>query len=179
MFLHMGGIKLLAVTGRHVISVETLMLRAGEGDGWSYRRVVVVPEPDESPDEAARRAAGIAATAADTVVHSTSWRHLPGEIVLTYAVCPDPEPWLPATGLPSPEVARGSAPATPSPERVEVAHVAAHAIGHLEFLVARDPVVREALGRHPEVAIALASGGGRDGGRAPAWASPPSDTSAR
>ncbi len=153
------------------------MLRAG--DGWSYRRVVVSPGPGESPDEAARRAAGVEAGARDVVVHSTSWRHLPGEIVLTYAVCPDPEPWLPAAGLPAPEVARGAAPATPSPERVEVAQVAAHAIRHLAFLMAEDPVVREALARHPQVAIALSPSGATPGGRAPAWAAPPSDTSAR
>ncbi|MEV4224314.1 hypothetical protein [Nonomuraea sp. NPDC049725] len=165
------------MTARHVVSVETLLLRAG--DGWSYRRVVVSPGPGESPDEAARRAAGVEQGTDEVVVHSTSWRHRPGEIVLTYAVCPDPEPWLPADGRPAAEPARGAAPATPSPERVEVAQVAAHAIRHLAFLMAEDPVVREALSRHPEVAIALSPSAGTGGGRAPAWAVPPSGTSAR
>ncbi|WP_336205166.1 hypothetical protein [Nonomuraea sp. LPB2021202275-12-8] len=169
------------MTGRHVVSIETLMLRAGSDNRWSYRRVVASPDPGQSPDEAARLACGIAADEPSTVVHSTSWRHRPGEIVLTYAVCPDPEPWRAATELTDLEPARGAAPATPAPERIEVAHVAAHAIRHLAFLMAEDPVVRAALRRHPEVAGALEATGanGRDGDRATAWAAPPSGRSAR
>ncbi|MCA2186605.1 hypothetical protein [Nonomuraea cavernae] len=117
-----------------------------------------MPRPGESPDEAARRVSGVAPGAAGVVVHSTSWRHLPeGVLVLTYAVCPDPAPWLPAVELARLEIARGSAPATPTPERIEAAHVAAHAVRHLAFLVARDPVVREALLRHRGLVAALAS----------------------
>ncbi|GAA2294674.1 hypothetical protein GCM10010149_48330 [Nonomuraea roseoviolacea subsp. roseoviolacea] len=166
--LHIDGSKLVAVTGGHVVSVETLMLRADADGRWAYRRAATVPAPGETPDEAARRISGVAAGDPGTVVHSTSWRYLPaGEVVLTYAVCPDPAPWPPAAepaeltelaelaGLAELEIARGAAPATPSPERVEVAHVAAHAVRHLAFLLDNDPVVRAALLPHPEIAAAL------------------------
>ncbi|MEV0198869.1 hypothetical protein [Nonomuraea sp. NPDC050691] len=160
------------MTGRHVVSVETLMLRADAGGRWAYRRVSTVPAPGETPDEAARRVSGVAAGDRGTVVHSTSWRYLPkGEVVLTYAVCPDPAPWLPATMLAGPpelEIARGAAPATPAPERVEVEHVAAHAVRHLAFLMDGDPVVRAALLPYPEIAAALTSGPGLE----PAGAAP-------
>ncbi|WP_144070092.1 hypothetical protein [Nonomuraea indica] len=144
------------MTGTLLVSVETLMLRADADGRWAYRRAVTVPGSGESPDAAARRAAGVRADDPGTVVHSSSWRYLPeGEVVLTYAVCPDPEPWRPATELPVLEIARGPAPAAPAPERAETAHVAAHAVRHLAFLMAGDPVVREALSRHPGIAAAL------------------------
>ncbi len=176
----MIGSKLRTVTGRHVVWVETLMLRADADSSWAYRRAETRPEPGESPDEAARRACGISAGDPLTVVHSTSWRHLAGgEIVLTYAVCPDPAPWLPAVALPRLELAMGSAPARPSPERVEVAHVAAHAVRHLAFLMAEDPIVRRTLLRHPLLAPALerwTTSTARSAGPAPAWAAPRSGT---
>lgn len=139
-----------------MVSVETLMLRVDAAGRWSYRRARATPPPGESPDETARALAGVAAGDAATVVHSTSWRHEPGgTIVLTYAVCPDPAPWLPATEVPVLEIARGEAPATPSPELISVANVVAHAVRHLAFLMAEDPVVAQVLGRHPGLARAL------------------------
>src|SRR5690606_8569731 len=105
--LHTTCSKLSTVTERHLVSVETLMLRPESGGSWAYRRAETRPRPGESPDEAARRVCGVSAGDPLTVVHSTSWRHLPhGEIVLTYVVCPDPAPWLPAETLPHPEIAR-------------------------------------------------------------------------
>jgi hypothetical protein len=139
-----------------VVSVETLMLRAATDSKWAYRRATTLPDPEETPDQAARRLCGVSPDAASTVVHSTSWRYRAGgEVVLTYAVCPDPEPWLPAVELGSLEIASGAAPATPAPERIELANVVAHAVRHLAFLMAEDAVVREALARHPEIATAL------------------------
>lgn len=156
----MSGSKLVTVTGRHVVSVETLMLRVGTDNRWSYRHALTRPRRGESPDQAARRLGGVAAADRDTVVHSTSWRYEPdGRIVLTYAVCPDPSPWLPAIELPELEIARGAAPATPSPERVALANVVAHAVRHLAFLVAEDPVVARALSRHPRIGPALEPAG--------------------
>lgn len=152
----MIGSKLSSVTGRHVVSVETLMLRVGTDRRWSYRHAITRPLHGESPDEAARRLAGVTAGDPGVVVHSTSWRHEPGgRIVLTYAICPDPEPWLAAVEVPVLEIARGEAPATPSPERVGLANVVAHAVRHLAFLMAEDPVVSGVLARHPLIAAAL------------------------
>ncbi len=152
----MMGSKLWVVTGRHVVSVETLMLRVGTDNRWAYRHALTRPLRGESPDETARRLSGVAPGDPDTVLHSTSWRYEPdGEIVLTYAVCPDPSPWLPATEVPALEIARGRAPATPSPQGVTLANVVAHAVRHLAFLLAEDPVVARALSRHPRIGPAL------------------------
>lgn len=137
------------------VYVEVLTLRADLDGRWSYRRATAVPARGESPDEAARRTAG----AVPGVMHSTSWRYRPeGRVVLTYAVCPDPEPGLPATPLRTLEIARGPAPDSPTPERIEVDHVAAHAVQHLAFLMTTDQVVREALMEWPEIALALDAG---------------------
>ncbi|MGW4794578.1 hypothetical protein ACWEPC_19435, partial [Nonomuraea sp. NPDC004297] len=61
------------MTGRHVISVsvETLMLRVGADNRWAYRHALTQPLHGESPDEAARRLAGVEAGDHDTVLHST------------------------------------------------------------------------------------------------------------
>lgn len=152
----MTGSKLVTVTAGHVVSVETLMLRVDARRRWSYRSALTSPRPGESPDAAARRLAGVAAGDSGTVVHSTSWRYEPdGRVVLTYAICPDPEPWLPAVEVPVLEIARGRAPAAPSPDRVALANVVAHAVRHLAFLMAEDPVVARVLARHPRLAAAL------------------------
>ncbi|MCG5219426.1 hypothetical protein [Streptosporangium sp. KLBMP 9127] len=140
---------------QHVaVTVEALVLRADHGGGWAYRRLVTTPQRGESPDEAARRLSGVAGSS--NVVHSTSWRYRPeGQVVLTYAICPDPAPELPATGLPRLDIARGSSASAPSPEDLGVPNVVAHAIRHLAFLMDTDPIVREALREVPEIAAAL------------------------
>ncbi|MBB6553213.1 hypothetical protein [Nonomuraea rubra] len=138
------------------VSVETLMLRAAADGRWSYRRLTAALGRGESPDEVARRLAGLSVNEPSTVVHSTSWRHRPeGQIVLTYAVCPDPEPHLPAEELPVLHIAQGSAPAAPAPERIDTTNVASHAVRHLAFLMATDAVVRRALLNHPLIARTL------------------------
>lgn len=139
------------------IVVEALALRADDHGRWSYRHLVTAPGPGETPDQAARRLAQVSAGSSHTVVHSTSWRHEPdGRIVLSYAICPDPRPDLPAIPLPEPRVARGRGPATPTPEQVRPEHVAAHALAHLAFLLGTDSAVRDALTAAPPVAAALA-----------------------
>ncbi|MFI7441695.1 hypothetical protein [Nonomuraea indica] len=49
------------MTGTLLVSVETLMLRTDADGRWAYRRTVTVPGSGESPDAAARRAAGVRA----------------------------------------------------------------------------------------------------------------------
>ncbi|GII89256.1 hypothetical protein Ssi03_72460 [Sphaerisporangium siamense] len=138
------------------VSVEVLALRVNASGTWAYRRSTTAPVPGESPDEAARRLARVPADVPYTVVHSTSWRYRPvGQVVLTYAVCPDPTPELPAIELPVLCLSAGATPAAPTPEHLDVANVAAHAIRHLAFLKATDAVVGDALGAHPRVGRAL------------------------
>lgn len=126
---------------------------------WSYRRAVVAPFPGEAPDEAVRRVSGIQADDPSCVVHSTSWRYLRklDQIVLTYAVCPDPAPEAARITLDDLIIARSSAPAAPSPEQIEEANVVAHAIQHLAFLRTTDPVIGRTLEQWPTVAMALAA----------------------
>lgn len=128
------------------VAVEVLLLRLDEARVWRYRRLVVAMEKGETPDHAVRRSCGVAAGDPATVVHSTSWRYQPGgQIVLTYAVCPDPDPELPAMELTDLRLARGASPATPTPDDVQVENVIAHALRHLAHLQRTDPVVGAAL----------------------------------
>ncbi|GAA0434085.1 hypothetical protein Acor_08420 [Acrocarpospora corrugata] len=140
------------------VSVEVLPIRVDAAGTWRYRHLVTRLGASESPDQAARRGAGVQAGDASTVVHSTSWRYRPqGQIVLTYVVCPDPFPYLPGTELESFRLARGSGPASPSPEHVDLDNVAAHALRHLAYLLDHDPVVGAALAGDVVVARALES----------------------
>nr|WP_157555089.1 hypothetical protein [Herbidospora sakaeratensis] len=137
------------------LSIEILVLRADEG-GWRYRRLVTALRDGETPDEAVRRHVGVAADDEVTVVHSTSWRYQPrGRLVLTYAVCPDPDPRRPAEELTEFRLARGPAPARPAPDDLRVGDVAAHALRHLAHLLRSDPVVAAAFGAAPDVVRGL------------------------
>ena len=78
------------------------------------------------------------------VVHSTSWRHEQGRVILTYvAVVPLPETLPPDSLVQLPvrraELARGEAMAAPSTIAVEA--VLEHALRHLSWLVKDDPAV--------------------------------------
>ncbi|MEU8133761.1 hypothetical protein [Streptodolium elevatio] len=137
----------LSPAGSRPVAVEVVLLRALPQLG--YRVVRGAPLPAEAPDAAAVRLAGLprkAARRADLVVHSTSWRYDDaGQVVLMYAVAPDPFPQLPAVAVDLGAVARGTGPARPSPTRVRVGDVAAHAVRHLAFLARCDAQVRSAL----------------------------------
>ncbi len=82
------------------------------------------------------------------VVHSTSWRHEEGRIILTYAAVVHPPGRLPAGSLVAlpvtrAELARGDA--TSAPKTIGVAAVLEHAMRHLSWLVRDDPAVAKAL----------------------------------
>ncbi|MFI6595984.1 hypothetical protein ACIBHX_07035 [Nonomuraea sp. NPDC050536] len=134
---------------REVI-VELILLRAAP-EGWSFRRQAAPLDREGDPSELARSLAG-----EPLLLHSTSWRHEPDEgIVLTYAAYPDPDPDARADELDELEVAFGAAPDDPRPVELTAAHVAAHAIRHLAFLVASDPVTGAAIVADPAVAALL------------------------
>lgn len=85
---------------------------------------------------------------APVVVHSTSWRHEEGRIILTYVAVVSPPPKLPPDSLVAlpvhrAELARGEAMAAPKAIGVEA--VLEHALRHLSWLVKDDPAVMEAL----------------------------------
>lgn len=133
------------------------MLRAEADGGLAYRRLVGGLHAAEDPDRAARRLAGIPAPGSGTMVHSTSWRYAAdGQVVLTYAVAPDPDPALPAVQLEEVRIAYGESADRPSPVKVEAGQVAAHAVRHLAFLAEHDPKAAGPLARDPLLADALA-----------------------
>jgi CRP-like cAMP-binding protein len=125
-------------------------LRPDAEDSW------LVPGSASSHPGAAAAAALESAGLAARAVHSTSWRHDRGRLVLTYLAVLD-DPGVSPTGLRAAQVrraslARGSAVGPPPAIGIEA--VVEHALRHLAWLLADDPAVRQALG--PEWAAALA-----------------------
>ncbi len=82
------------------------------------------------------------------VVHSTSWRHEAGRVILTYAAVVDAPGELPAGSLLVLPVARADlarGDATSAPKTIGVDAVLEHALRHLAWLVRDDPAVKKAL----------------------------------
>ena len=83
------------------------------------------------------------------VVHSTSWRHDRGRLVLTYLAVVEPPPALPpadvirAVPVVRSDLARGEA--TAPPKEIGVLQVIEHALRHLSWLLHDDPAIAEAL----------------------------------
>ena len=82
------------------------------------------------------------------VVHSTSWRHEDGRVILTYVAVVAPPDRLPPDSLVElpvarAELARGQAMAAPKAIGVEA--VLEHALRHLSWLVKDDPAVKSSL----------------------------------
>jgi hypothetical protein len=82
------------------------------------------------------------------VVHSTSWRHEEGRVVLTYVAVVDPPSSIPTGTLERirvarTDLARGEAAAPPS--SIDVAQVLEHAFRHLAWLFRDDAEIAEAL----------------------------------
>jgi hypothetical protein len=82
------------------------------------------------------------------VVHSTSWRHDDGRLILTYVAVVEPPETVPADTLevvevPRTDLARGDA--TAPPRDIGVLQVVEHALRHLSWLVLDDPAIGSAL----------------------------------
>jgi hypothetical protein len=82
------------------------------------------------------------------VVHSTSWRHEHGRVILTYvAVVEPPERLAPDSLVELPvaraELARGDA--LGPPKAIGIAAVIEHALRHLSWLIGDDAAIAEAL----------------------------------
>lgn len=120
-----------------VVEVVLFRLQAGVLHYRFARRALAAAE---RPDDAALDLAG---TAGEAVCHSTSWRFEEGQVVLTYAVVPDPCPSLPAVALTEPSVVCSGDPLRPAPPDVHDHHVAAHAVRHLAYLAETDPAIAD------------------------------------
>ena len=83
------------------------------------------------------------------VVHSTSWRHEGGRLMLTYLAvvdapaAPSPSDAMRAVPVVRTDLARGAA--TAPPKEIGVLQVIEHALRHLSWLVIDDPAISEAL----------------------------------
>lgn len=82
------------------------------------------------------------------VVHSTSWRHEDGRVILTYVAVINTPATLPADSLIKlpvrrAELARGDA--TAAPQAIGVEAVLEHAMRHLSWLVKDDPAIMHTL----------------------------------
>ena len=91
---------------------------------------------------------------APIVVHSTSWRHEDGRIVLTYIAVVEPPSSLPPDSLLSVPVGRAKlarGEAMSAPRSIGVDAVLEHALRHLSWLVRDDPAVMKALAGWQEV----------------------------
>ena len=84
---------------------------------------------------------------APRVLHSTSWRHVDDEVVLTYLAVvdgpADPGPHLVDEPVARTALARGEA--TAAPTSIQVSQVLEHALRHLSWLLADDQAIAEAL----------------------------------
>lgn len=82
------------------------------------------------------------------MAHSTSWRIVERELLLTFLVIVEPPDHLPPTHeierVSRAELARGG-PTTP-PQAVHLSQVVEHGLRHLAWLVTEDDVIHEALG---------------------------------
>jgi hypothetical protein len=81
------------------------------------------------------------------VLHSTSWRHAAGEVVLTYLAVvesagPVPESWV-VEPVVHTDLARGDA--TAPPPVIGVGQVLEHALRHLAWLVREDELIAKSL----------------------------------
>jgi hypothetical protein len=81
------------------------------------------------------------------VAHSTSWRHDPGKLIVSYAVVVEPPkelaPMLHSRRVGREELARGSA--VRAPKAIGVEQVVEHALRHLAWLQRDDAEIRRAL----------------------------------
>ncbi len=143
-----------------VVEVVALRLAGPRRLGHRVRRAALT---GGSPDTAALALVGLTSGTAPpgTVSHSTSWRAHGEQVVLTYAVLPDPQPDLPCDVLAPVGVVCSSDPLLPAPERLHEHHVVAHAVRHLAALAATDPTVAAAARRHPGLWSELARWAGR------------------
>ena len=114
-------------------------------------------DPDLDPAEAIVDAvAGIGV--APVMVHSTSWRVVRRQVVLTFLVVIEPPASLPHACevelVTRTELARGHA--TGPPPEVHVSQIVEHGLRHLGWLVREDDAIHDALPGSPQALAAYA-----------------------
>jgi hypothetical protein len=113
-----------------------------------------------APDEEVRAYLGwTGSPPPGSLVHSTSWHfdRATGELVLTWAVTPDPKPGAAVQPVLDAPIAQGADAAHPVPSGLADQAVITHAARHLAFLMETDPEVDAALALQPDLHAALAA----------------------
>lgn len=138
----------------HEVQIEVMLLSILGDDQLGWRVVCGDLPAGCRPDARARELAGLGTQVSSaTVVHSTSWRPVPGGLVLTYVVAPDPDP-TEGTVSSVPADARilcAEDPAAPTPAAITLEHVLAHALRHLSLVARTTPAVMAAADASPRL----------------------------
>ncbi len=138
----------------HEVQIEVILLSVWDGTQLRWRVACGDLPADCRPDARARELAGLGTDVPTaTVVHSTSWRHGPNGLILTYAVLPDPNP-AEGTVHAVPSDARivcSADAAAPAPAVVTIEHVLAHALRHLSLVARTCPAVAVAVDMQPQL----------------------------
>lgn len=124
-----------------------------ERDGiLRYRTVREGLEDGVHPDDLALSLAGLTLCTPGALLHSTSWRHENGSLVLTYIALPDPAANGPDDGVVNIDaMVVSNSPLMPSPCTVDRDAVAGHGVRHLALLLTTDPVIAEAAAAAPRI----------------------------
>lgn len=132
------------------VIVEVIALSESDGS-LRYRVRRAALDEGLHPDDLAIRLSGLSLCTPGALLHSTSWRYDTGTLVLTYAALPDPNPDQAAAQVAADAMVIARNPLVPSPPRIDVDAVAAHACRHLALLVTTDPVVADAATYLPQL----------------------------
>ena len=132
-------------------AIEVLPVMRQEGVAVSltpeHADSFVVGWPAGRKPEAVAAAALVQLGLQPLVLHSTSWRHNNGEVVLTYIAVVEPGTTVPASWQLRPvehtDLARGGA-VTP-PTAIDISQVLEHALRHLAWLLRDDKEIKTTL----------------------------------
>jgi hypothetical protein len=144
-----AGRTAIGAEGGRVV-VETIVLSERRGV-LRFRAARRSMHTGDHPDDLARGLAGLTACTPGAVLHSTSWRVEAAAVVLTYVALPDPCPEPSARPVALDAAATAAGPLAPSPGRIEVDAVAAHACRHLALLAIVDEHVALAARALPDL----------------------------
>jgi hypothetical protein len=131
-------------------TVEVVLLSQYDGR-LRYRMVRAGLKTEAFPDDVALGLSGLKLCTPGGLLHSTSWRHTPESLILTYAALPDPRPDLSTADVAVDGMRSGTAPLVPSPPSIDEDAVAAHACRHLALLRTTDDLAADAAREQPEL----------------------------
>jgi len=131
-------------------TVEVVLLSQCDGR-LRYRMVRAGLRTGVFPDDVALGLSGLKLCTPGGLLHSTSWRHTPDAVILTYAALPDPRPHLASADVTVDGMRSGIGPLVPTPPSIDEDAVAAHACRHLALLRMTEALAADAAREQPEL----------------------------